>query len=79
MFPEWAKEILKNSNEDSTDFLYGENTHLEIMIMKSFAETKHGMSLTDACKKYGISIKEFKENFSSVFPGSSFEKDFPNY
>ena len=82
MIPEYAKKIGTESEftpEMHYELLSGECSHLEIMIMSACAETKNGMPLSDACKKYKISIQDFRDNFEKIFPGSSFAKLYPNY
>ena len=78
--PEWAKGVKPEMTaEMHYDLLQCECSHLEVMIMGAYSATKKGVSLTDACAKYKISIKDFILHYSEVFPGSSFEEDFPSF
>lgn len=57
------------------DLLSGECSHLEVMIMAAFCEIEKGVPVQKACEKHGITIEQFKDNYSKVFPGSSYERD----
>ncbi|MBR4265688.1 MAG: hypothetical protein IKQ46_06500 [Bacteroidales bacterium] len=82
MIPEYAKKIGTESEftpEMHYSMLSGECSYLEIMVMAARAETKNGMSLSDACKKYKITVQDFRDNYEKVFPGSLFKETFPDY
>ena len=55
------------------EMLQDECSHLEMMIMAASVHMRRGMPKAEALAKFHITERQFDDNYSKVFPGSTLE------
>ena len=66
MKPEFTAEMHYEMLEDECSFF-------EIMIRKASVLMRKGIPKESACQQCGITMQQFKDNYSKIYPGNTLE------